>query len=659
MKNCTVTFLPDNKSVVASEGKTLLEAAQAIGISINSVCAGDGVCGKCKVQVKSGKVKAQPSIFLNREEIQQGMALACQTAVEGDVVVEVPQETRVVQGAQLTSEDAVRFGSVTEMVGKQAVFSYKPLCTKEFLVLPQPTISDCVPDQERLFHEVLRNHPEAVMQMDLSVLRHLADKVRKSDWKITAVLGQRCKSLEVTDIESGDTSEKNFGIAVDIGTTTVVAHLVNIRDSATLATKAKYNSQIPFGEDIISRIMFASTQERRAQMQKLVVDDINGLVAALVMDAKIRLHDVNFMVCSGNTTMIHMLLALDASNIRRDPYVPSLSISPTIRASEVGIAINPGGLLTALPCVASYVGGDIVADVVVSGMSRSPELSLLMDLGTNGELVLGNNEWLVCCSASAGPSFEGVGISCGMRATHGALERLNLGKGGCVVDFAVVGGGKPMGLCGSGIIDTIGELLRVGCIDRAGRFVEDGCSTHLRRNDDGEREIVLFASAETKVGKDIVLKESDIQNLIRSKGSIYMAAECLLDYVNCTFEDVRHVYIAGGFGNYLRIPQAISIGLLPDLPHDRFHFIGNGSVQGAKLALLSEDAMKYMTEHVVRSMTYLELSTHHKYMNEYSSCLFLPHTNIEKFPSVINNQAPRRGMEARRNGETAEMSLCH
>lgn len=642
MKTFTVTFLPDNKSVQAAKGKTLLQAAQAAGISINSVCAGDGVCGKCRVLVKSGKVTASPNMFLGRREIQRGMALACQTAVDGDVVVEVPLETRVGGVPQLASEDAVRFGRVTELVGEEAAFAYKPLCRKQFLSLPPPSISDSLPDQERLFREVLRDVPATNMQIGLSVLRRLGEVARRADWKVTALLGQRGKTLEVVDIEPGDTSKHNFGIAVDIGTTTVVAHLVNINDSVTLATKAKYNSQIPFGEDIISRIMCASTPERREQMKDIIVADINDLIAALVMDTNVRLHDVNFVVCSGNTTMTHMLLALDASNIRREPYVPCISLCPTIRASEAGVTINPRGLLTALPCVASYVGGDIVADVVVSGMSRSPELSLLIDLGTNGELVLGNSDWLVCCSASAGPSFEGGGIACGMRATNGALERVNLGKGGRVESFTVVSGGKPQGICGSGLIDAIGELLRVGCIDRAGRFVEDVCGNRLRRNDTGELEFVLFAGEETALGRDIMLKESDIQNLIRSKGSIFMAAECLLDYVNHSFQDVRHVYIAGGFGNYLRIPQAIGIGLLPDLPHDRFHFIGNGSVQGAKMALLSEDVMKYMIDQVAGSMTYIDLSTYHKYMNEYSSCLFLPHTDIEKFPSVVNRQQHRQ-----------------
>ena len=634
MKTHKVTFLPDNKTVIAAEGRTLLEAANAAGVSITSICAGDGVCGKCRVLVKSGKVTAQPNMFLDRRDIQRGMALACQTTIDGEVVVEVPLESRLGGAPQLASEDAIRFGRVSDMVGQKAPFPHNPLCQKVFLNLPPPSIADCLPDQERVFREIRKQQPAPIMQVGLAVLRRMAESLRSGNWQVTSILGRRGDTLELVDLERGDTASRNFGVAVDIGTTTVVAHLVNLNTSETIATKAKYNSQIPFGEDVISRIMGASDPARREKMKELIVGDINGLIAALVQDANVRLLDVNFIMCAGNTTMIHLLLALDASHIRREPYVPGLSECPTVRASEVGITIHPRGLLTAIPCVASYVGGDVVADVLVSGMTRSPDLSLLIDLGTNGELVLGNSEWLVCCSASAGPSFEGGGIQCGMRATHGALERVNLGPGGRVVDSAVVGGGKPIGICGSGLIDAVGELLRVGCIDRRGRFVADVCKQRLRTGESDDLEFVLFEGDETALGRDIVLTAADIQNLIHSKGSIFMATECLLDYVNCTLADVKHVYVAGGFGNYLRIPQGVGIGLLPDLPHENFHFIGNGSVQGAKMALLSLEAFKYVEE-VAGMMTYLELSTHHRYMNEYSSCLFLPHTDIEKFPSVM------------------------
>ncbi|MEI7902438.1 MAG: ASKHA domain-containing protein [bacterium] len=636
MKTYSITFQPDNIVVKAAAGKSILEAAAAAGIAVNSVCGGDGVCGKCRVIIKSGLVTAKPNMFLDRHDIQRGMALACQTFIDGDVVIEVPHESRVGGVPQLATEDAIRYGSISDWIGEGALFPRNPLFQKVYLELPHPTITDCICDQERLYREIRRTCEIPIMQTGLAVLQRLPDILRQSDWKVTALLGCRGGTVEVVDVEPGNTSATNLGVALDLGTTTVVAHLVDMNTSKTLATKAKYNSQISFGDDVISRIMYGATPERRTQLRDVIVNDINDLITALVVDAKVKLNDVSMVACAGNTTMIHLLCALNPSNIRKDPYIPAACCPPTIRAAEVGIKINPRGLLASLPSVASYVGGDVVADVLVSGMMQSDELSLLIDLGTNGELVLGNSDWLVCCSASAGPSFEGGGITCGMRATNGAIEHIQLGAHGEITQCNVVGGAKPLGLCGSGLIDAVGELLKAGCIDRRGCFNQSACGTRLREGESGGLEFLLFSGSQTALGRDLVLTEADINNLIHSKGSIYMATECLLEHVGMTFDDIQHVYIAGGFGNYLKIDQGIRIGLLPDLEPAKFKYIGNGSVQGAKMALLSQEALRNLQDQIAGAMTYLELSTSHKYMNEYSSCLFLPHTNIEKFPSLLS-----------------------
>ncbi|MBI2438596.1 MAG: DUF4445 domain-containing protein [Lentisphaerae bacterium] len=636
MKTYSVTFLPDEKTVQATAGKSVLEAAIVAGIPINSVCGGDGVCGKCRVIVKSGQVEAEPNVFLTRREIQRGMALACRTFIQGDLVIEVPLESRVGGVPQLASEDAVRFGRISERVGEGAVFARDPLCCKEYLELSAPSLGDNISDQERIYRELRRRRELPILQMGLAILQKLPDILRKNNWKVTALLGHRGGTTEVMEIEALDTTQKHLGIALDVGTTTVVAHLVDLKSSETLATQAKYNSQISLGDDVISRIMYSNTDARRKQLRDLIVNDINDLIAGLMIASKVRLHDLTYIVCAGNTTMVHLLLGLNPANIRRDPYVPCVSLPPAFRAVEIGIKINPRGLLLALPSVSSYVGGDVVADVLVTGMTDSTDLSLLIDMGTNGELVIGNAEWLVCCSASAGPAFEGGGITCGMRATRGAIEHVTLRAGGEIAEVSIVGGGKPLGICGSGLIDAIAELLRNGCIDRRGRFVETACGDKLREAETGETEIVLFPGESTALGKDIVLTEADINNFIHSKGAIYMAAECLMAHVDLSFNDLKHVYIAGGFGNYLNIERGVEIGLLPDIERQKFHFVGNGSVQGAKIVLLSRDALAYVQTRIADAMTYFELSSDHKYMNEYSSCLFLPHTNIEKFPSLQN-----------------------
>jgi uncharacterized 2Fe-2S/4Fe-4S cluster protein (DUF4445 family) len=634
VRTYAVTFQPDNRTVRAAAGRSLLDAAKAAGIAINSICNGDGVCGKCRVLVKSGKVTARPTMFLDRHDIQRGAALACQTYIAGDVVVEVPPESRTGGIPVLAADDVDRFGRVMVPAGRASVFPAAPLVRKVHLELPAPTLEDSLPDQERIYRALRAREEIPVMQTGLAVLHRLPEVLRRNDFRVTLLLGSRGGTVEVVDVEPGNTADANYGVAVDIGTTTIVAHLVDLASGKTLAANARYNSQSAFGEDVISRIIYASSPEGLRQLQKTVVDDVNGLISALVVDAGVRLADVTCVSCAGNTTMVHLLFGLDPANIRRDPYIPCAMNPPVIRAAEVGITINARGLLTALPCVASYVGGDVLADVLASEMTRSEELSLLIDMGTNGELVLGNSEWLMCCSASAGPSFEGGGISCGMRATAGAVEWMDLGRSGRVLDYRVVGGGRPLGLCGSGLIDAVAGLLAVGCIDRAGRFVAEQCGRGLQQTDAGERAFVLFPGQATALGRDIALTEADISNLIHSKGSIYMAADCLLNHLGFTFGDVRHIYIAGGFGNHLRVDQGIRIGLLPDVDRSVFHVLGNGSVQGAKMVLLSEHALRYVQDRIAWAMTYVELSASHKYMNEYTSCLFLPHTDVERFPSV-------------------------
>jgi uncharacterized 2Fe-2S/4Fe-4S cluster protein (DUF4445 family) len=429
VKTFTITFLPEEKSVEIAPGKTIMEAATAAAVPINSICGGDGVCGKCRVIVRSGKVTAEPNEFLTRREIQRGVALACQTYPEGDVVIEVPLESRVGALPRLAAEDAVRFAPVTQWVGEGAPYAYEPLCRKDYLQLPPATLDDSISDQERIYRELRRCRDIPIMQTGLAVLRQMPALLRASNWRVTVTTGQRGGTVEVVQIEPGDTSSRNYGVAVDVGTTTVDAHLVDLSSSETLGAQAKYNSQISYGEDIISRIMYANTDEKLQTLRRCVVDDINDLIAALTVETKTRLHDIAYVMCAGNTTMAHLLLGLEVANIRREPYVPSASFAPVIRAAEVGIKINARGLLGVVPSVASYVGGDLVADVLVSGMNDSDDVSMLVDMGTNGEIVIGNRDWLACCSASAGPAFEGGGITCGMRATYGAIEHIAFDKG--------------------------------------------------------------------------------------------------------------------------------------------------------------------------------------------------------------------------------------
>jgi uncharacterized 2Fe-2S/4Fe-4S cluster protein (DUF4445 family) len=443
MARFTVRFLPDDRTVAVGDQQTLLEAAGAAGIPINSVCGGEGLCGRCKVVVRSGDVRAEPTHHLSRSEIQQGYVLACACFPRSDAVIEIPPETRLAGAPHLTDEDAVRFGSTRVLVGDGARYAHDPLSRKEALVLPRPNLEDHLGDLERVYREIRRRREVPIMQMGLGQMKRLAALLREHDWKVTVTLGQRGGTVEVLELEGGDTAARNYGVAVDVGTTTVVAHLVDLNTSETVARQAVYNSQIKYGEDVIARILFANSREKLEQLSATIVGDINDLVSALVTAAGVSLHDVTYVLCAGNTAMMHILFGLDPGPIRIEPYVPTAQVPPVVRGAEVGVKINPRGLLGCVPAVASYVGGDVVADVLVSGMARMEEPNLLIDMGTNGEIAVGNKDWLVCCSASAGPAFEGGGISCGMRATHGAIERLSVRRRGEVAAYSVIGGGRP------------------------------------------------------------------------------------------------------------------------------------------------------------------------------------------------------------------------
>jgi uncharacterized 2Fe-2S/4Fe-4S cluster protein (DUF4445 family) len=437
--------------------------------------------------------------------------------------------------------------------------------------------------------------------------------------------------FRILQVESGDTSKSNYGVAVDVGTTTIVAQLVNLASGQVMASCATHNRQIQYGEDVISRMIYACERtEGLGPLNLAVIDNINELIHRLTEREAIDRGDLTAILVAGNTTMIHLLLRLDPCFIRLEPYIPNAGILPVMKAVDTGISINPNGLFACMPSVSSYVGGDITAGVLASGIDDSAQVSMLLDIGTNGEIVLGDNNWLVCCSASAGPAFEGGGTKCGMRAVEGAIQSVTVS--GDEVNVSTIGGGKARGICGSGLIDSIAVLFESGILLPNGKFNTDQANPRLTRTEEGI-EFVLVPGDSSDTGKDIVITEYDISNLIKSKGAVFAAAKILVKSVGMEFSDIERVYVAGGFGNYLNIEKAIAIGLLPDLPLERFQFIGNSSVAGARIALVSSHAFE-KAKTIAKKMTYFELSVSHDFMNEFIAALFLPHTDQELFPSV-------------------------
>jgi uncharacterized 2Fe-2S/4Fe-4S cluster protein (DUF4445 family) len=394
--------------------------------------------------------------------------------------------------------------------------------------------------------------------------------------------------------------------------------------------EGNHNQQARYGEDVISRMVFACGRGSLEQLHHAVINNINALIKALVKEDGINTNDIACMVAAGNTVMSHFLLGLTPCSIRLEPYVPTAMVYPQILAGEIGIDINPDAIVEVMPSVSSYVGGDVVAGVLACGLADRPEISCLIDVGTNGEIVVGNNDWMVCCSASAGPAFEGGGMKYGMRATRGAIEKVIIENG--QVTYETIAGAKPRGICGSGLIDTIYELRRNGIIGPDGKFDMTVKDKRLFADAEGPQYTLTFAE-ETDTGKAITITETDIANLIKSKGAVFAAIKSLMDYIGLSFDQLQAIYLAGGFGSSLRIEKAIAIGLLPDIDQNRIQFIGNSSVTGARLSLLSGAVFEKSVQ-VSRKMTNIELSAYPPFMNEFIAALFLPHTDRKLFPNV-------------------------
>ena len=622
MSDHTIRFLPADRSIQVADGTSIAEAAQQADVFITNLCGGEGVCGKCRVQVTKGRADAEEHAkgFFSQDQIMKGYVLACQTLIHDDLEIIIPAESRMDASKIMTGGESQ---ATTEL-------ELNPLVKKLYLALTAPNMEDNVPDVERIARELRKELGWHTFDIPLDCLQTLSTKLRENDWKVTVTVAKHGENYRILRIEPFDTAQSHYGLAVDVGTTTVVAQLLDLNTGEVLDVEGCHNKQASFGEDVISRVIFACGKGGLEPVQQAVVKNINTLITRLVKKREISREEIDVIVAAGNTTMSHLLLGLTPCSIRLDPYVPTTDEFPQIRASEIGIRINPRGILEVMPCVASYVGGDIVAGVLASGISEHEAVKCLIDIGTNGEIAIGNQDWLVCCSASAGPAFEGGGTRCGMRATDGAIEKVVIRDG--ELHYETIGGKKPRGICGSGLIDCIYELVRNNIIGQDGKFHQQREDARLEV-EDGIPEYIIAYAHETETAANVVITESDIDNLIKSKGAVFAAIKSLMDYIGLGFDTIDTLYVAGGFGSFLNIPKSVAIGLLPDIPLEKIKFIGNSSLTGARSCLLSADAFETCLN-ISRSMTNIELSTHQPFTDEYIAALFLPHTDGKLFPSV-------------------------
>ncbi|MBT3484070.1 MAG: DUF4445 domain-containing protein [Desulfobacula sp.] len=633
----SVKFLPYNTSVKVDDNTSLIRAAMDAGVHINASCGGNGTCGKCRVMIDKGNVEGGISEHISKEDLEKGYRLACLSEVICDLVVRIPIESEidtsrlnVNAGSRHTAK--VMYSNIDEL-RQDGLFI--PPVEKIYLELDPATAENNQADTTRIIQHLRMKHDEHRLTMDLNLIRKIPDIIRQGDFKVTATIVRPVRKdgkNEIVNIEPFDTSARNFAIAMDIGTTTVYGQALDLHTGEVLSEHGEFNSQISYGEDVISRIIFAEKDGGLEILHQKVTENINAIIEKILKKAKIGRHEVTTITLAGNSTMTQLLLKINPSYIRRDPYVPASIMYPPFHAKQIDIDLADHTIALIYPGVSSYVGGDIIAGVMASGMYRTSELTLYMDIGTNAEIVIGHKDWMVCTAASAGPAFEGGGVKFGMRATKGAIEDFAINPVTFEPMIITVGNKKAKGICGSGMITLAAKLLEAGVIDSRGKFNQALDTERIRKTDDIWEYVIVYKE-NTQIERDITITEPDLDNLIRAKGAMYSAALTLLEEIGLKINDIEKIILAGGFGSYVELESAITIGLLPEMDPEKVTYLGNGSLLGCKINSLT-NALRRDVANVVNMMTNFELASTPSYMDHYMGSLFLPHTELNDFPKV-------------------------
>jgi uncharacterized 2Fe-2S/4Fe-4S cluster protein (DUF4445 family) len=636
----TITFNLDggkNLTAPALAGESLLEAAKKVNLAIDAPCSGNGTCGKCRVKLLFGAAESKESRHISPEDYTEGYRLACSTKVVGNATVFVPASALAYQNRMKVTDlgsgrEREVFAALQEELRNLDLAGDTGLELLSVSLQP-PSLDDAAADQERLLRAIAEQL-EGEGALSLYALRKLPQVLRGSEFSCTCLVRREKDAAQgymILDIFPAGVAPVIPGLAIDIGTTSVSILLVNLQTGEPLAVGNGGNGQIRYGADVINRIIESTRPGGLDRLHRAVIDEcIQPLILQLCQNAEIQPGGIYRVAVAGNTTMTHLFLKVPPEHLRLEPYVPAFFDTGDLRGADIGIGVHPDAEVMIAPSIGSYVGGDITAGAFSSMIFKKDALSLLVDLGTNGELVFGNSEFLMSCACSAGPAFEGGDISCGMRATDGAIEACKIDQDTMEPTLTIIGpeGQKPAGLCGSGLIDTIGELFRCGIINAKGKINREG--KRIQRDEYGQGYYIVAFASETETGRDMALTETDIDSFIRAKGAIFSAIKTMLTMLDYPMDAIENVYVAGGIGSGINIRQAISIGMFPNLRLDQYHYIGNSSLSGAYAMLTSRKAAD-MVANIGKGMTYLELSSHPSYMDEFVAACFLPHTDANLF----------------------------
>ena len=635
-----VTFRFENNApevvVTAAPDSTLLDVARSANVAIDAPCSGNGSCGKCRVKLVEGAVDGPKTGHITEEEYAEGWRLSCASKVASDVVILVPDIASAYQSrmktADLSSPQELEIFRALEEKVRAAGIPFENTFVQVELTMDEPTLDDTMPDTERLIWALQAQGYETV-RLRYPAVKKLAHTLREGNFHVFAAGLVEDNVLTVLDVTADE--QPMYGCAIDIGTTTVTGVLLDLKTGEIKAKASSGNGQIRYGADVINRIVEQQKPGGIARLQDAIVKEtLRPLIAVMCKSAGTTAGRILRMSIASNTTMNHLLLGVDANPVRMEPYIPTFFRWDGLQAQELKLPANAAAQVRLAPNIGSYVGGDITAGAFTTGLWDQDEFSLFIDLGTNGELVFGNRDFMMSCACSAGPAFEGGDISCGMRATDGAIEAVTIDKQTMTPTLRIVGdaGQKPVGLCGSGIIDVIAELYRTSIISAKGQFVREGA--RVARDAHGMGRYILATAAESETGREIAITEVDIESFIRAKAAIFSAIHTMLASLDMDVSVLEHVYVAGGIGSGINMENAVRIGMLPDIDRSLFEYVGNSSLAGAYAMTLSDAADEKIHE-LAQGMTYLELSTHPGYMDEFVAACFLPHTDAGLFPSSV------------------------
>ncbi|MBQ9890195.1 MAG: DUF4445 domain-containing protein [Firmicutes bacterium] len=633
-----ISFISDNTttSIEVQSGTDVLSAARLANVAIDAPCSGNGSCGKCRIRIAEGNVDSTETRHINKEDFDTGWRLACLSKVSEDITVEVPDIAAAYKSrmkvADLSSGKEVEIFTQCQNDIENAGLAFGNGAQVLKIKLEEPTLDDTMPDDERLSRAAAAELGASDVIIPYSVLKTLPGKLRDAQFDLSLTVQKYEDRAEILRVAPASDAAPACGLAIDIGTTSVTGILADLESGKILAKASSGNGQIRYGADVIHRIVEQEKPGGIKILQDAVIKEtLIPLILAMEKEAKVPADAVISLTIAGNSTMNHLFLGIDAGPLRREPYIPAFFSCDPVPAGELGLPVNPKAPVHIMPNIGSYVGGDITAGTLASMVWDKDEINLFIDLGTNGELVLGNRDFLMSCACSAGPAFEGGDISCGMRATDGAAEACTIDKDTMEPSLSIIGGGALIGLCGSGLIDVISELFRCGIINAKGKFVREG--ERVKHNEHGMGRYVLAVRDD---GREVSISETDIDNFIRAKGSIFSAIMTMLQSLDMDVSVIDSVYVAGGIGSGIDMDNAVRIGMLPDIERERFHYIGNSSLAGAYAGLTSTAAREKINE-LAQSMTYLELSAIPGYMDSFVAACFLPHTDASLFPSVKQN----------------------